>query len=221
MKPTDPGHSDLLIIFLKNPVVGSVKSRLSLAIGDYNACQIYIDLFQKLHQNIKDLNCDKAVWYSDFIDENDIWENNIFIKRTQMGENIGERMMNAFEKSFNKNYERVILVGSDIINLSEKIINTGFNLLVEKDIVLGPAYDGGYYLVGMKKFNPALFFGNKWSTESVLKSTLKTCKKQKLSYGILNHLSDLDTIDDFKYLEENDRLEYLKLIDENIISGIK
>ena len=114
-----------------------------------------------------------------------------FIKKTQKGEDLGQRMSNAFDDVLSR-HEKVIIVGSDCPQLSPKIINDAFGFLDKSDLVLGPTYDGGYYLLGIKKMYPFLFSGIKWSTETVLSQTLQKAETHQLHHKLLVKLSDVD-----------------------------
>ena len=145
-----------LIIFIKNIVPGKVKTRLAATVGNERAVKIYQALLERTRQEALKANADKHVFYSTEIKINDLWNNDYFIKNTQRGNNIGERMSNAFIDIMPP-YEKTILIGGDIAQISAEIINDGFEKLKTHDFVLGPAHDGGYYLIGMKKPAPGIF----------------------------------------------------------------
>jgi len=198
-------HSDnLIMIFIRNPELGKVKTRLAKTLGDEKALHIYNLLLNHTNKVSKDLNADKAVFYSDYIDSNDQWQNDGFIQLTQIGNELGEKMTNAFLKAFNMGYKKAIIIGSDCFDLSENILSEAFTILNEKEVVLGPAKDGGYYLIGMKTFYPSLFQNKIWSTENVLQDTLLDLLRLNVSFKLLPTLSDID--------EEKDLLNYKKLI---------
>lgn len=191
-----------LIIFVKNLIPGHVKTRLATTLGNDAAMNIYQQLLKVVHDNIQGADVDKVVFYSDFI-ENDIWQNSIFQKEVQKGKNLGERMNNAFESLFLAGYEKVVIIGTDCPALDESIIHTAFAKMSDSDVVIGPATDGGYYLLGMKKLHPFLFQNVEWSTSSVLTQTIDLCKINELTYFLLNELSDID--------EEKDLIHFKKL----------
>jgi hypothetical protein len=191
-----------LIIFVKNLIPGHVKARLATTLGNDAAMNIYQQLLKVVHDNIQGADVDKIVFYSDFI-ENDIWQNSIFQKEVQKGKNLGERMNNAFESLFLAGYEKVVIIGTDCPALDESIIHTAFAKMSDSDVVIGPATDGGYYLLGMKKLHPFLFQNVEWSTSSVLTQTIDLCKINELTYFLLNELSDID--------EEKDLIHFKKL----------
>ncbi len=214
---------NLLIIFIKNPIEGLVKSRLAASIGDYPAFLIYKELLKKARDLAISTPFAKAVFYSNFIDDNDIWENDLFGKFLQRDDGVGNRMKNAFADSFLDGFERVVLTGSDIIGLTPEIIEQAFAGLDNSDVVLGPAKDGGYYLVGMNKLHTGLFRDIDWSTEKVLSQTLNKVKSLNLSLSLLPELSDLDRFDDFQYLSKSDQQKFVSIIKnmefEEVVSG--
>jgi len=193
---------ELLIIFTKNPIKGKVKTRLAKTIGDDKALLVYQSLLRYTNSVTKNLGVCKAVYYSDFIPENDIWTDGVFEKYLQKGGNLGERMQNAFELAFEQKYESVAIIGSDCLMLTRKIIQHAFSKLNTHDFAIGPAADGGYYLLGMNNFYELIFQNKKWSTPSVFEKTLKDIRKQNKSVYLLPGLNDIDTIDDLKKYSE-------------------
>lgn len=188
----------LLIIFVKNPEIGKVKTRLAKAIGEEAALAIYLKLLSHTHEIVDSLAYDKAVYYSKFVDTEDYWENKHYKKHLQKGKNLGERMNNAITDSFNAGYDSVCLIGTDIYELTTEVIKNAFSKLDSHDVVIGPAKDGGYYLIGMKKPHPEIFELAQWSTPNVFSETVKLIEKQKLSYDLTRLLNDIDNVEDLK-----------------------
>lgn len=189
---------DALLIFSKNIQYGKVKTRLAATIGNEQALFIYQQLVAHTISVTKSLKVDKTVFYSDFINEKDDWENHLYQKELQEGKDLGERMKNAFKSSFTNGYDKVVIIGTDCFELSEGMINTAFERLNGDDVVLGPAKDGGYYLLGVKQFHPSLFENIEWSSEKVLTQTLTIAMRLNLSVFLLPELSDIDTEPDLK-----------------------
>ena len=108
-------------------------------------------------------------------------------------------MHNAFEHIFLNKYKKVIIIGSDCFDLSSAIIEEAYLLLEDSDIVIGPAKDGGYYLLGMKSPHSCLFKNISWSTSQVLKQTLSICESHHLSYSLLPTLTDIDVENDLSF----------------------
>lgn len=134
----------------------------------------------------------KFVFYSEFIAENDIWNNKIFTKKLQKGNDIGEKMHNAIQETSQSGFSKIVLIGTDIPDLSTEIIIQAFSQLEQNDVVIGPAKDGGYYLIGMKKTHSAIFLDTKWSHEQVFRDTIRKIEQLSLSYSILPELQDID-----------------------------
>ncbi len=193
----EPNH---LIIFIKNPVLGKVKTRLANAIGPEKALEIYEHLLEHTRTVAAAANCVKHVFYSDKIDD-DAWDETVFQKHVQAGQDLGERMANAFEAVFNLGATKVIIIGSDCPGITAEIIDTAFNSLERKDAVVGPAKDGGYYLLGMKKNHAFLFMDKEWSTDTVLEDTVLDLFENRVSYEKCVELSDVDTIYDLHLLK--------------------
>lgn len=186
------------MIFIKNPVLGKVKTRLAKTIGDDKALEIYLKLLAHTLDETQNIQCDKAIFYSDSIDKIDVWKENNYQQFLQQGSNLGERMESAFRTAFNKKYKKVIIIGSDCFDLTQEIIELAFAHLDEKDVVLGPAKDGGYYLLGMKKLYPQFFVNKQWSSENVLLDTVLDAQHADLSYKILKSLTDIDEEKDLR-----------------------
>lgn len=195
---------NLIIVFTRNPELGKVKTRLAKTIGNQSALNIYNYLLNHTEQTIRNTTCDKAIFYSVKIRENDIWSSNIYNKLQQKGKDLGSRMSNAFKYAFENNYEKVIIIGSDLFDLKPEHISTALNMLDKNDVVIGPAQDGGYYLLGMKKIHSNVFENKNWGTETVLKDTLKDLKHLDVF-----HLKELNDIDTFEDIRDNQTLKEL------------
>lgn len=194
--------NDRLIIFVKNLEKGRVKTRLAADVGDEKALKIYHKLLLYTREITKQLNADKAVYYSEGIDNNDLWDNMNFSKHLQQGTDLGMRMQNAFAEAFAQGKQRVIIIGSDCLELETYMIKEAFAVLENNDVVLGPAKDGGYYLLGMKKFLPTLFEDKEWSTPDLLMDTILDLKKMNTKYYLLKTLNDIDTAADLEGLDK-------------------
>lgn len=186
----------LLIIFTRNPELGKVKTRLAKDVGDITAFKIYNFLLEHTVSVTRNLAVSKEVYYSEAIAENDIWKPEIYSKNLQKGKGLGERMKNAFEEGFKNGYRNIIIIGSDLYDLHQEDLEKAFKLLQEKDAVIGPATDGGYYLLGMNQLFPEVFQKKEWGTSSVLEETLKDLKEKKI--GLLEARNDVDYYSDIK-----------------------
>lgn len=189
---------NLLLIFVKNPKRGHVKTRLAESVGEEEALRIYRQLL-RITKSVSDkLNCIRQVWYSDFIDGEDLWSTGDYEKRLQKGSNLGERMKQAFRQVFADGYEKAIIIGSDCAALKYQIIEHSFKALDRNDAVIGPSEDGGYYLLGMSEFYPNIFDGINWSTSTVFEATIAKVEELDLSVQLMPQLNDIDTIEDLR-----------------------
>ena len=186
-----------LIIFVRNPVLGKVKTRLAATIGDEKALDIYKQLLQHTFNIWSQVKAEKYIFYHEEIMEDDIWNAADFYKRLQVSTDLGDKMKAAFQELFNAGYKKIIIIGSDCLQLSPAIIESGYSMLQEKDAVIGPAKDGGYYLLGLRAMHEFIFENKKWSTASVFSQTLRELKQQQLSTGLLQELTDVDTEEDW------------------------
>lgn len=189
-------HHSLLIIFVKNPVPGKVKTRLAKTMGEEKALEVYQQLLQHTHKATQKLGVDKAVFYSDEVITGDLFEEKDYQKFVQEGSDLGKRMLNAFKLAFGKGYRKVIIIGSDSFEITAKIINEAFDALPQNNFVIGPAHDGGYYLLGMATLYATLFKNKKWSSDEVLHDTLIDIRNMNGSYKLLKELTDIDTEED-------------------------
>lgn len=185
-----------LIIFTRNPELGKGKRRLAATIGDAATLAIYTFLLEHTRAITTNLAVTKQLWYSEQVHEDDAWDNMIYHKFEQQGSDLGERMQHAFETAF-KNHDKVIIVGSDMHDLSQTDLEQAFSLLDTHDAVIGPAIDGGYYLLGFKNELPVGVFKDKvWGAETVLEATLANLKHLKTAK--LTARNDIDYYDDIK-----------------------
>jgi rSAM/selenodomain-associated transferase 1 len=189
-------EKNLLLIFTRNPELGKCKTRLAATIGDQAALDIYKFLLQHTVEITKNLEVHKEVHYSAKIRDNDSWNPNIYGKKQQVGNDLGQRMEYAFEAGFANGYQNIIIIGSDMYDLTQKDIENAFMALASHEYVIGPAEDGGYYLFGMKSLNSQVFKNKTWGTETVLKDTLKNIQKENLK--LLEERNDIDYYEDIK-----------------------
>ncbi len=188
--------SNRLIIFVKNPELGKVKTRLAADVGDSVALAIYYKLLEHTRRVVSQVNCSTAVYYSDYVDNEDAW---VEVDRFQQtGAALGERMSNAFQEQFNLGYKQVAIIGSDNIEISAEIIDSAFRQLQSHDVVVGPAKDGGYYLLGLNNHTPLLFKNISWSGPTVFNDTLSVLRHLNLNHYLLPKLNDIDTLQDLR-----------------------
>ena len=185
----------LLLVFCKNPILGKAKTRLAVSIGEEKALEVYHVLLQKTALVLFDVDVDIQLYYSSHIDHGDIFQKPSIIKKVQTGNDLGIRMANAFKEGFNS-YSPIVIIGCDLWSLNVLDIHKAFEALKTSGTVIGPSADGGYYLLGLQKFIPALFENKKWGTQTVLSNTLNDLKKEDVY--LLEEKNDIDTYNDLK-----------------------
>ncbi len=185
-----------LIIFAKNAELGKVKTRLAKDVGEENALEIYMALLQHTEQVTRPVLAQKKCYYSDFIANSDMFNDAHYEKSIQKGDDLGERMYNAAKASSGEWANKIIIIGSDCYELNSGIIEEAFKALDSHDFVIGPAEDGGYYLIGMTELYPEIFLNKVWSTENVFLDTLLDIQKLNKTHYLLPTLSDVDTFED-------------------------
>ncbi len=185
-----------LIIFIKNPKLGKVKTRIAETAGDHRALEIYQELLSHTQKVTLEVAVDRYLYYAATITDDDMWSSEQFVKRVQSAGDIGDRMSNAILEC--ENTDKVILIGSDCASITPKHIESAYAELEDHDVVLGPTYDGGYYLIGMKKSCHEIFDGVDWSTEKVLSQSIEKIQAENLTYGLIEKLSDIDYLEDWE-----------------------
>ena len=180
-----------LILFIKNPEKGKVKTRLASTVGDERALAIYRALLAHSRRVALGVNAKRYLYYANFIPERDEWSSRDFEKRLQPEGDLGIRMGTAFQEVL-KDHKHAILVGSDIAQLKESILEKAFQALSEHPFVLGPARDGGYYLLGMNSFHASVFSSIDWSTDRVFDQTCDRIKALGSTPALVDELSDID-----------------------------
>jgi rSAM/selenodomain-associated transferase 1 len=201
-----PPHSKRILLFTKAPVVGRVKSRLGDVVGQEMAAALHSamvkDLLANLHNYLHIITV-----YVDDIEQISLpfKQPAPFSIRKQRGENLGERMVNAFSETFRQGIHSAIIIGSDLPYLTPYVLEGYFAKLRETSMVLGPTVDGGYYVIGFthQSFNPSVFENIEWSTNTVLEETVNIAQAQGLCVFQGPRLRDIDTLDDLKMVMEN------------------
>ena len=208
--------TDILVIFIKWPESGMVKTRIGRVLGHDKAAKLYRYMVSRVIENLSPLLTKgmKVCWYFDSISKtrevknwiktetyalniNDL-SNQIFCY--QVGSDLGEKLQFVFNKYFSEGFHRVLAIGSDCITISDKIILEAFESIEGRnELVFGPCSDGGYYLVGMNDFRASLVFdGVPWSTDHVLETSLIIAQKNQLGVTLLEELNDLDSPQDLE-----------------------
>lgn len=191
-----------IIVFAKEPQNGKVKTRLSKRLSSERILGLYkaflkdtVELINKCKtiNKVMAYHCDGNPSYL-----KKIAKGYIFYKQT--GSSLGQRIHNAFVLAKNQGSTQTVIVGSDAPDLPPALIETAFRKLARHDVVFGPARDGGYYLVALKKPMRNIFQGIKWSTSSVLEESLRKAKKSDQKVYLLKPWGDIDEYDDFKLM---------------------
>lgn len=185
-----------LIIFVKNPIAGTVKTRIARTVGNEKAVEVYRHLVQYTQQVTRYGPWEKTVYYADFVNPDDGW--NGYDKAMQVGRDLGERMANAFQERFAAGAEKVVVIGSDCLTITENHLFTAFQLLDQADVVIGPATDGGYYLLGMRQLHKFLFENMPWSQPELRLLTEQAILQQGLTFNRLDELTDIDEWSDYE-----------------------
>ena len=185
-----------LIIFIKNPELGKAKTRIAKTMGDEKALSIYKELLQHTLDTTLQVDCHRNLFYSAHINRADQWSESDFIKQLQIEGGLGDKMRDAFQTVM-KTASSCLIIGSDCGDMSADILNQAFTALQSHDVVLGPTFDGGYYLLGMSKPDLELFDGVAWSTETVYEQTVQKIKDANATYFELPRLHDIDYEEDY------------------------
>lgn len=192
-----------ILVFQKNLIAGRTKTRLAATIGNEKALFVYKQLISITTNVLINLPFDKLIYYSEFIpldiEDKEIETAAKTLVLVQHGNDLGARMLNSFSDQFKIGYSRLIIIGTDCPGLNSELLLNAFNALESHDIVIGPAADGGYYLLGMSKLYPELFEGVEWSTSKVYGQTVDIISKLGLSFSLMPVLRDLDNENDLKY----------------------
>ena len=206
--------NNYLIIFIKYPEPGKVKTRLSKSIGNKNAVTLYKLFVETLLNRVTPNECNYniSVFFSPKEKQEEIkeWLGDKYKLYPQSGNNLGERISNAFNKTYDMGSKKSIIIGSDTPALKKSLILEAYELLSENDVIIGPTKDGGYYLLGLshtsnsfEKFrDSSIFTGIEWSTEHVFDQTVAKLKQSSLSYKTLPEYYDIDQIEDLYLLKQ-------------------
>ena len=191
-----------ILLFVKYPKNGRVKTRLAKSIGDTAAVSMYKSFVEDILSSLKGINAHIWICYhpENTRDDMAVWLGSRYDYVLQKGENLGKRIQHCFNISINNGFDKTIVLASDIPEISEKIINKAFEMLENNDTVIGPTYDGGYYLIGFNKkyYTSKIFDEISWGNSSVFEETLEKIVAYKLRYSVLDKIDDMDTIDDIR-----------------------
>jgi rSAM/selenodomain-associated transferase 1 len=200
MNKNNPG----VLVFIKNPFIGDVKSRLSKGFDRNLTPVLYQKFVEDILNMLKRVKLPILICYHppDNKKEFQKWLGNDYQYLPQLGNDLGERLRNCFDLGFKLGFDKLIVIGSDSPDLPDRIIKTAVEKLNDYDIVIGPCEDGGYYIIGFTNhsFFPDVFKGIMWSTSTVFKKTVKVLESKDKHFFILEKWCDVDTIEDLKNL---------------------
>lgn len=194
-----------LIIFTRYPEPGKTKTRLIPALGQEGAANLQRQMTEQTLAKVKQLFDFISLSFEiRFVGGNyqlmKNWLGSDLKYQEQGTGNLGDRMAKAFKQAFNNGSKSVIIIGIDCPSLSPEIIVKAFEKLDQYDVVIGPARDGGYYLIGLSKFIPELFQGINWGSAEVLEKTVAIAQNFNLIISYLPQLSDIDRPEDLNSL---------------------
>ena len=194
----------IILLFIKAPVRGQVKSRLAAAIGNETALELYKNFILDIIDTVNKTGYPFRICYypPDAGAEVSSWLAGQYRIMPQHGGDLGERMENAFTRCFSEGFERAILIGSDLPDLTPAVLQEAMSSLAENDVVIGPASDGGYYLIGFHKLTllPRVFHAIPWSTGTVFQETTAILQNSSLSMHQAPKWNDVDTVEDLRAL---------------------
>ncbi|MHC4307268.1 MAG: TIGR04282 family arsenosugar biosynthesis glycosyltransferase [Planctomycetota bacterium] len=198
--------STSLIIFAKSPIPGKVKTRLTPFITPTEAAELYKAFVTDIICDTHKLKCERVtIAYTPSNAEATF--QNIYGQSVdylpQKGDNLGERMKNAFKHSFHKGSTRTVIIGTDSPTLPLSYIRDAFDVLKEVPVTIGPTFDGGYYLIGLSEQNDAIFDGIDWSTSRVFGQTLTRIQAINKQLYVLPPWYDVDTSDNLEFLRSH------------------
>jgi rSAM/selenodomain-associated transferase 1 len=203
---------DCILVFVRSPVVGKVKTRLGKTLSAETVLQIYKAFGKDVTETVKNHAEHIRIYFYPPEGKDAVmsWLGDEFHYLPQRGDHLGDRMQNAFADTFSDGFYRVVLVGTDIPDLPGSIIDQAFKKLSRHPSVVGPAIDGGYYLIGFKKkdFLTRVFDDIPWGTGHVLDKTLSIFKSANHNLHLLKSWQDTDNCEDLEALKKRiDRRE--------------
>lgn len=190
-----------LIIFTRYPEPGKTKTRLIPALGAKGAANLQRQMTEHTIDRVRELTTFRLLSVEVYFSGGNLelmqdWLGWDVTYQPQCAGDLGERMVSAFQASFAAGMTGVVIIGTDCPDLNTSMMAKAFELLNEKDLVLGPARDGGYYLIGLRRLIPELFKGISWSTAEVLQQTVAIAQKLELVVAYLSVLNDIDRPED-------------------------
>ena len=196
-----------LIIFTRYPEPGKTKTRLIPALGDVGAANLHKQMTEHTIFQVKELQKITRVsvevrFTGGNLEKMQNWLGHDLGYQFQSEGDLGARMAESFINAFNQKVQQVIIIGTDCPDLNSQILTTAFEKLEVFNLVLGPALDGGYYLIGLQQPIAELFMNISWGTAQVFAKTVEIAQKLNLSIGYLQPLADIDRPEDLTALSD-------------------
>lgn len=203
----DRATDERLIIFTRYPEPGKTKTRLIPALGPEGAAELQRSMTEDTLNNARRLKTRRPVSLElryeggnkTLMQE---WLGEHLTFRAQGGGDLGARMKRAFRDAFRAGARRIVIIGTDCPDLNSELLEAAFDALQRSDVVIGPANDGGYYLIGLRRPLPHLFDGIRWGSEEVLEQTLQRVREVEIHLSLLAWLSDVDRPEDLALYEQ-------------------
>jgi uncharacterized protein len=191
----------MLIIFTRYPRPGQAKTRLIPALGPEGAARLQKAMTQHSLLQARGLKGPIAIYYANG-EERELrdWLGEDLCYFTQAAGDLGAKMLGAFCDTLGEEAGAAVIIGTDCPGIDTQLLAQTFQALQTSDLVLGPALDGGYYLIGLRRVIPELFENIPWSTDQVLSQTLAIANRLNLSIHLLPELPDIDRPEDLKFL---------------------
>jgi uncharacterized protein len=194
--------ANCLIIFTRYPEPGKTKTRLIPALGENGAAQLHRRMAEYTVEQARSVSCAIEIWYVGGTKElMQDWLGKDLCYREQPAGDLGDRMCGAFRSAFEQGYQPVMIIGTDCPGITTAILAQGFAELQNQVVAIGPAIDGGYYLIGLQRLVPELFQGITWSTSTVFSETVAITDRLQLPTYLLPSLPDIDLPADLQYLD--------------------
>ena len=203
-----------LVLFAKVPALGKVKTRLAASLGEADALRVYEaclkDSLSLLHHWANTQNEGVAKRARVYLAEPESAPHELLQNLEvyyQEGQDLGERMQQCCDAEFEMGASKVVIIGADSPTLPSHMLKQAFSALAWHDVVLGPAFDGGYWLLGAREKTPAIFSGIQWSTDSVMTQTLVNVQREQCDTALLPFWYDIDDIEDIRRVQWHSQLQ--------------
>lgn len=189
------------MVFTRDLVAGRVKTRIGRVLGDDVALDVHRRLCLHTRRILEQVSADKWLCIDQHPEGEWLWGEGVFRLMIQQGNDLGARMSNAFQQAFQSGYRNVLIIGTDCPGLTPALLNEAISGLSDVPAVVGPAADGGYYLLALTGPVPELFTGKAWGTDGVFAATIADLQNLGLRYFLLPVLPDVDTPADLIHLQ--------------------